>query len=229
VSTAAATPAVESVLCVPRAAFEAAPLAGFARDDAPFGPPPAWLHEATARPRTAELEADESWLQLAAYTILRHGRSVLVYRRPGGADARLAGKWSLGVGGHVTAADLEAVSRGRFGGYACRGAAFEAAHRELREELEPPLPASPDPLSPFDQDALGLARVGYLHDPSDHVGRCHLGVVFQAYLAEPGVRFRAGEAADAGWARCRDLSALDGPWESWSGLLRAELAAGRLG
>ena len=65
-----------------------------------------------------EVEEDEKWKQLIPYTYLFDPRSdcVLAYQRAAsGGDPRLAGKWSLGFGGHINPVDGKSVPVPHFG------------------------------------------------------------------------------------------------------------------
>ena len=55
-------------------------------------------------PRSAA-ERDPDFKQLIPYAALRHRDKVFAYRRGGGAETRLHGRWSIGIGGHVNPAD----------------------------------------------------------------------------------------------------------------------------
>lgn len=118
-------------------------------------PPTTWQFQ----PRAA-VEHDETWLQIIPYVLLtdQHG-AVWAYARCGG-DGRLWGRYSVGVGGHIEAAD---------GGLDLLDIARACAQRELAEELALPQAAQLDP-QPH----------GWIHERQTAIGRVHLGLVFTA-------------------------------------------------
>lgn len=111
----------------------------------------------------AGAEGDPSSKQVIPYCALAANTHVppryFTYQRgPAGGEARLHGKWSVGVGGHVNPGDGEASAD-----------AYQAAFwRELAEEVS--LAWCPELHPEAEPRAL-------LYDPSDAVGRVHLGVV----------------------------------------------------
>lgn len=97
-----------------------------------------------------DAEEDESRKQLIPYVLIRRKREFFVYERTSkGGEARLHGKLSLGVGGHINDID---------------GSYEEGIRRELREELGLEIDEVP-------------AVSALLYDPSERVGRVHLGLV----------------------------------------------------
>lgn len=99
-----------------------------------------------------QAEVSEEWVQLIPYCVIRRGASVFVYRRKG-TEGRLNGLRSIGVGGHINPVDSG------------QGSVYEAAlRRELAEEVGIAVGRVPDP-------------VALIYDPSNAVGKVHLGVV----------------------------------------------------
>lgn len=143
-------------------------------------------------------EADPALKQLIPYVIVRDSHAVfLMHRTAAGGDARLHGKASIGVGGH-----LNPVDDGQ-------DALMAGLRREWDEELE----ASWEP---------EFRLVGLLNDDSNAVGSVHLGVVFTVEAGGPvQVRereklvgsFVAPEAVTASWDRL----------ETWSRLVASSL------
>lgn len=120
-------------------------------------PPPVWRER-------ADIEQDESLLQLIPYVVLRNaGGELWCYARSGG-DARLDGRWSCGVGGHVeemdAAPDLCQTLR-------------NTARREMTEELA----IAPNSLPTLTPCAL-------IYESHSAIGRVHLGILFIADWAE---------------------------------------------
>lgn len=104
------------------------------------------------------METDESYLQIIPYLLCQYQDEFLVLERSAKAsEQRLASKWSLGIGGHVRRDDM------------ITGNIIDWSRRELHEEVsiaqEPPIEV-----------------VGLVYDPSDEVGRVHLGVIMCAHL-----------------------------------------------
>jgi predicted NUDIX family phosphoesterase/dephospho-CoA kinase len=116
-----------------------------------------------------DIEQKDSYTQLLTYVLVRHGDSLLTYRR--GTYTRAAqflqGSFCVGFGGHVVEEDLDLFSLETMG-------VFECAARELNEELC--LPAE-------DREQLkryeGLEILGIINDDSSDVGRRHIAFVMQ--------------------------------------------------
>ena len=152
-----------------------------------------------ARP---EMEQDPSFKQLIPYVIFRHtdadGREfVFQYTRgKGQGEGRLHSKRSVGVGGHISADDLTAVS-GHSAVYA------EGMRRELEEEVAID--------TPFTERCVGL-----INDDESDVGRVHLGVVHLVDVEEPRVMPRESEIIEAGFRSVEELLADLAGFETWS-------------
>jgi predicted NUDIX family phosphoesterase len=145
------------------------------------------------RPRR-EAETDPSFKQLIPYVILRHGNALFHYTRGAdGTEARLRARRSVGVGGHITAADDAGAANPYRAGML----------RELTEEV--------DIASPYRECMFGL-----INDDSTPVGSVHLGVVHVLDLARPDVRARETGIANAGFAPLAELLRCGEEFESWS-------------
>lgn len=105
-------------------------------------------HEFMPRP---EAEQRPDYKQIIPYVILRRGDEVFVTRRLNkGGEARLHGKISIGIGGHINPVDEQ-------GDLLMRG-----LWREIHEEVE--------------LDKHGeLSPCGFINDDSNAVGSVHLG------------------------------------------------------
>lgn len=101
-------------------------------------------------------EVSEDWVQLIPYCLLRKDDAIFRYRRKG-SEGRLTGLYSVGVGGHVNPVDLEEKT-------SLIHPYQNALAREIWEEVGLLLPIIPNP-------------VALIYDPSNDVGRVHLGVV----------------------------------------------------
>lgn len=107
------------------------------------------------------LEEREDYRQIIPYIVLRLGDRVVRYTRtPAGGEARLHGRMSIGLGGHVDLVDAR-VSGDQF---QLLGTVEQAAERELREELG--------------EVSCGSRRwIGLLVDDETPVGRVHIGLI----------------------------------------------------
>lgn len=146
------------ILAIPHAQTPALPLEGcWAWQDFAAFPAPVWRER-------AEIEQDESLLQLIPYVVLRNSAGELwCYARSGG-DARLDGRWSCGVGGHVEEIDLAADLRQTLA---------HTARREMLEELG----ITNDKLPELNACAL-------IYEGHSAIGRVHLGVLYIADWAD---------------------------------------------
>jgi len=143
-----------SILAIPRQQAPALPeSACWAVADLDFFFPPQW------RPRPA-LEHDEGFLQPIPYLALHNEAGDLwTYRRRGG-DARVDGRCSCGVGGHVELQDAAASAGATL---------LNALKRETAEELGLPLAEVP------------IARPrALIYEHLSAIGRVHLGVLYTA-------------------------------------------------
>jgi predicted NUDIX family phosphoesterase len=151
--------------------------------------------QATFRPR-ALVEDDPSYKQIIPYVIFRSQGSVFCYTRgKSQGESRLHQLRSLGVGGHVDAADAE--------GRATLDAYEMALRRELDEEVRIEAKGS-------------LRRVGLINDDSSPVGQVHLGVVYLHELDAPRVEPREDGLANAGFVPLETVLESRTQFETWS-------------
>lgn len=189
-----------TILTIPRSQAPALPEAAcWPVESLGFMHPPLWRER-------AQVEHDETLLQPVAYGVLfNEAGEVWCYQRAGG-DARVDGRYSCGVGGHVDAVDAaqpfdpDATLR-------------RAWLRELTEELQ----ASP----------MCLADVrlhGLVYEGQSAIGRVHLGVVFVARWCGPTPpQPPEGEALHAlGFMPLAQI-ATDTRFELWSRLVAGHL------
>jgi predicted NUDIX family phosphoesterase len=142
-------------------------------------------------------EQDATLKQVIPYCVVARGGEVFLTRRTSkGGDARLFGKRSIGIGGHVNPVDGDDVL-----GLALR--------REIEEEIEI-------------DGASAVRAVGLLNDDSTDVGSVHVGLV-HVVRVEGDVRIRETENLVGGFTPteelvrlCRDERAT---FETWSALL----------
>ena len=144
-------------------------------------------------------EDDPSHKQIIPYVVVRDGSGVfLMERTDAGGDARLHGKATIGVGGH-----LNPVDEGE-------DALMAGLRREWSEELE----ADWEP---------EFRLVGLLNDDSNPVGAVHLGVVF---TVEADGRAVAVREHDKLVGRFAERSRVAETWdrlETWSQLAAVSL------
>lgn len=163
------------------------------------------------RPRDA-VEYDPAYKQLIPYiTVWRHGQLLNYFRGKRQGEARLRGKRSLGIGGHINPCDLSEDVLGSVG----QAEPFldkkyvNGMLRELSEELK------------FTRrvEEWDIRIVGLVNDDSTTVGCVHLGVVHELRL-EPALHVTAYEddILDLDWRTPQAL--LKQPFfdqfESWS-------------
>ncbi|HVM24941.1 MAG TPA: hypothetical protein VM253_06045 [Candidatus Limnocylindrales bacterium] len=146
-------------------------------------------------------ETDPTFKQLIPYVVVRDGdRVFLMHRTDAGGDARLHGKASIGVGGH-----LNPVDEGQ-------DPLLAGLRREWDEELE----AAWEP---------GFRLIGLLNDDTNPVGAVHLGVVFTVEAAGRPVAVRERDKLIGAFATSEELQAGWERLETWSRLVAEALFA----
>ena len=146
-------------------------------------------------------EDDATHKQLIPYVVVRDGdRIFLTERTTAGGDARLHGKASIGVGGH-----LNPVDEGE-------DPLTDGLRREWSEEL------SVDWVPDF-------RLVGLINDDSNPVGSVHLGVVFTVQAHGRNVTVREHEKLIGRWVTVDELRSVWDRLETWSQLVAAHLFA----
>ena len=144
-------------------------------------------------------ETDPTFKQLIPYVVVRDGAAVfLMHRTDAGGDARLHGRASVGVGGHLNPVD------------AGEDALMAGLRREWREELD----------APWDPE---FRLVGLLNDDTNPVGSVHLGVVFTVEAAGRPVAVRERETLLGEFVSPAEVTAVSDRLETWSGLVAASL------
>jgi predicted NUDIX family phosphoesterase len=115
-------------------------------------------------------ELDSNFKQLIPYIVFRDrsGR-YLTYERLKGAEKRLSGKRSLGIGGHINPNDAEGTDFKS-------EVLLNAAEREIREELS--FQAS---CLDMTEDLLYRTYLQLVYDDSTTVGQVHLGIIFTVF------------------------------------------------
>lgn len=143
-----------------------------------------------------DAEIDPDWKQLIPYLVLRDGdRTFLMRRTQSGSDARLHDLYSIGIGGHVDAADADIAG---------------ALRREWHEEMD----------AAFDPEPTA---VGLLNDDTTAVGAVHLGIVFVADARGRSVAIRETDKLIGGFATPNEVFAVRESMETWSRLIVDDL------
>lgn len=210
------------ILTIPRPQAPALPDTGcWSVTDLGFLHPPLWQTRADA-------EHDERTLQPITYLLLHNAQGhVWCYQRVGG-DARLDGRCSCGVGGHVDAADAapEPATATAPDAVATASADFASAatlHRALLRELAEELQTAPG--HPAGEQHIDHLRLrGLIYEGLSAVGRVHLGVLYTAqWLPAAPPQPRAGEKlAGLGFMPLAHV-AQDTRFELWSRLAAEHL------
>jgi predicted NUDIX family phosphoesterase len=191
----------EHILVIPESVInEIGTIEGFESDVDRFLPPILQSDQLSFRPR-GQMETDPSYKQLIPYVLLQwtddDGTTKLfTYTRGGGSgEARLHAKRSVGIGGHISREDAA-------GG----GDPYSTGmHRELTEEVQL-------------ESGYQEYRDGLIYDPSNDVGKVHLGVVHRFVLERPEVKSNEAELAEGGFVSVEELREQMDRLETWSQL-----------
>ena len=145
----------------------------------------------------ADAEEDPTHKQIIPYAIFRHGDRVLHYRRGGGSgEKRLAAKGSIGIGGHINAADAARA-------HLDRDTYTIGVEREIAEELEI-------------RGAHTQRLVAILNDDSNPVGQVHIGFVHLFDLESDAVASNEENIVDLEFLALDELRARRDRLETWS-------------
>lgn len=144
-------------------------------------------------------EESPAFKQLIPYVVVRDGALVfLMERTDAGGDARLHGKASIGVGGH-----LNPVDEGD-------DPLADGLRREWAEEL----------ITDWEPE---FRLIGLLNDDSNPVGSVHLGVVFEVEAAGRPVEVREHDKLSGRFATEGEIRAAWDRMETWSRLVASNL------
>lgn len=146
-------------------------------------------------------ELDPSFKQVIPYVILRHQDKVFCTHRLKGGDARLAGGYSIGTGGHIDNGEN----------------IYEAMYRELQEEVG--ITAN---------DIMGYSVNGFILDHSSAVNSVHLGVVISMAIVRDNIQCLEKEKLSGEWLDYKQLKRLydQDKLESWSKIAADHLLFG---
>jgi predicted NUDIX family phosphoesterase len=140
--------------------------------------------------------------QLIPYVVVRDGNRVfLMHRTDAGGDARLHGKASIGVGGHLNPVDD----------------GDDPLMAGLRREWSEELAADWEP---------EFRLIGFLNDDSNPVGAVHLGVVFTVDAAGRALDVREHDRLSGALASAAEVADAWERLETWSQLVADELGIG---
>lgn len=148
-----------------------------------------------------QAETDETHVQIIPYCLLLKQGKLFSYRRgSGGGEARLHKKRSIGLGGHINHTDINFMPEVSY---------YHGKDRELREEVG------------YEQ-VMGImdAIVGTIYDPSNEVGRVHLGIVhIIALYPRCELKIEEDDLEHSKFVTPDDLIKTANEYENWSKLL----------
>lgn len=152
--------------------------------------------------RRGDMEEDPDYKQLIGYVLLKdvNTNEVLVYKRlVGGGEARLHGKASVGIGGHMNEVEGKTI--------------FEMlkinAARELNEEV-----------GVSEEEALNnIHFIGLINDDKTEVGQVHIGVVYECKVDKNLVEVKEDDTLVIKWMSGDEAKAEEN-YETWSEFLK---------
>ena len=155
-------------------------------------------HEFLPRP---DMELDPSYRQIIPYVAVTRGDEVFATRRlNAGGEARLHGKLSLGVGGHIERVDDDTSE----------GILMRALEREVAEEIAV-------------ENIVSLTPLGVINENGDEVSRVHLGFLFRMEVTGD-VAVRETEKLEGQWLKLSELHDYDAQFEGWSRIAAEAIA-----
>lgn len=152
--------------------------------------------------RRGDMEEDKNYKQLIGYAVIkdRETKEILVYKRlVGGGEARLHGKASVGIGGHMNEVEGKTI--------------YEMlkinAARELFEEV-----------GVSEEYALeNLHFIGLINDDKTEVGQVHIGVVYECEVDKSKVEVKEDDTLEIKWVT-GDEARKEENYETWSEFLK---------
>ena len=152
--------------------------------------------------RRGDMEEDPSFKQLIGYVLLKdiNTNEVLVYKRlVGGGEARLHGKASVGIGGHMNEIEEKTI---------LEMLKINAA-RELNEEV-----------GVSEEEALNnLHFIGLINDDETEVGQVHIGVVYECKVDKNNVEVKEDDTLVIKWMSGVEAKKEEN-YETWSEFLK---------
>lgn len=148
-----------------------------------------------------EAELDPSFKQVIPYVVLRYQDKVFCTHRLNGGDARLAGGYSIGTGGHIDSDEN----------------VYDGMYRELKEEVGIGM-----------NDIMGYSVNGFILDNSSAVNSVHLGVVISMVIIRDDIQCLEKEKLAGEWLNYKQLKKLydEDKLESWSKIVADNLLFG---
>lgn len=149
-----------------------------------------------------QAEIDVNYRQIIPYVIFEYHGKLLSYKRfKGVGEGRLAGKNSIGVGGHVNLLDY------RYNNETNILTLMNATKREVCEEL-----------AIFDFDNLEFSPFATINDLSNNVGKVHLGILFFCHLTDDSfpVNILDENLGELEFLSLVDLKKRKEKYENWS-------------
>lgn len=154
-------------------------------------------------------ETNPKLKQLIPYIVLhspQHKRVFAYQRTKQAGEQRLAGKFSVGIGGHVNDRDGDDPAN-------LQQILGVGASRELVEELG--------------FEVAGVKSYGFINDDTTEVGKVHLGVLIEITIGHSGVNqgthlqqmidiVPESEMINSGWMLWEDLRRRKDEFEDWS-------------
>ncbi|TWT52892.1 hypothetical protein Pla22_05200 [Rubripirellula amarantea] len=191
----------EHILVIPESFIASiGTIEGFEKDVDRFLKPILQSDQLSFQPR-GPMEVDPTYKQLIPYVLMEYTDDagevhLFTYTRGGGGgESRLHAKRSVGIGGHISREDADGA-----------GELYETGmRRELEEEVQL--------TSQYSEE-----RVGLIYDPSNDVGKVHLGVVHIFKLSEPRVQSNEDDLTDGGFVSLATLRQESDRLETWSQL-----------
>lgn len=160
---------------------------------------------------------------LGYFQITNHDGRILAYQRKG-KEQGLFGKWSIGVGGHVSQEDMFSVADSTGESYPdLVDIVFEGACRELEEELGIKVGC----IECLDcVESFAEAADTIIATVVDKTSAVHVGLPMQIELPEhiyDSIKLDPAEFCNYQWLTPQELKMGDREWETWSQLLIKEM------
>ena len=142
----------------------------------------------------SKVEKDNTFKQLIPYTILVYQNTVFSYRRGKLlSEDRLLGKYSIGIGGHISVQDQNLF----------KTTYYEGMEREVNEEI-------------YLKSNYIEKLVAVLNDDSNDVGKVHFGLVHKFILESPNVRKKEKSINEPTFLTIENLKQNYNKYENWS-------------
>jgi predicted NUDIX family phosphoesterase len=162
-----------------------------------------------------QAEEDETFKHIISYFMIQSEESrderimdpyrTFVYRRKCGSEARLHGKLSLGIGGHVNLED--SGESGDSAGRITSRTLIGGAARELFEEVE------------FKTIIKETSLIGIINSNENKVDRVHLGILFLVWIPSISIILKDCNSEPLGFLYREEIIARRAEFEGWSQIL----------